>query len=135
MLELAHPHVLDIGEDELAGLALGDVLGFEVGNLGPPLCLRLGADAVVGVGVDQRVVDTEARRASERCALLAGVLGIKGDEANEIMGGVRLIVGNVEQARVDGFAKAVEVGARWLADDCGELRRRFGEGLDDVLGR
>ena len=127
VFELAHPRVLNLGEDESAGFAFGDVVEALVVERGLPHGFHLGADDVVGGFVETVVVGRFLCEPLETKAVVPLVVGIVGDEANEVLFPLLLVVRDVQEDGEQAFSEFVEVGVSRLTDDCREALRRFRE--------
>ena len=107
--EFVHPHIIDDGKDKLRSLAPRLFVGAAVGALG--LVCRFWAHAANGrcIVIDCHAVVSDPCWFSELCAIARCVRCHRTNEADQVLGAIRLVVGHLEEERCQDLLNSSEV--------------------------
>ena len=108
--EFLHPHILNDGEDTLLILAPRRLVGAAVGTLGLVRRFRVCADNGRGIVIDSRVAGSGACLFSELHAIARCVSCHRPNEADQVVGSLRFVVGDLEEKRCQDLPDSREVG-------------------------
>ena len=108
--DFLHPHILDDGKDKMCSLAPRRLEGAAVGALGLVRRFRTRADDGRGIVIDCCVVGSDACWLGKLRAIARYVSCHRPNEANQVVGSLRFVVGDLEEERRQDLLDSREVG-------------------------
>ena len=108
--EFLHPRILDDDEDKMRSLAPHRLVGAAVGALGLVRRFRAHSDDGRGIVINHLIVGSYAFWFGELCAIACCVSCHRKNDADQVVGSLRFVVGYLEEERRQDLPDSCEVG-------------------------